>query len=922
MYEKLIQLDDFSHHSNSVKATYEVEKMTDDDDMNLYLKSHDFSSPSYEKHGLTKRSRKSRSAVESLDFDESESVMWRKHQLRRFFQDRGNWWTSQRSSTAWKWSLVILTGVLIACLGSLLQTVIELLTGVKFDIANEYLKHNKWAKGFFSFMGFCQFYAIISGLMMWWEPCAVSGGIPEIKAYLNGVDLYRFVRVKVLIAKTIGTFFSVASGLPLGKEGPMIHAGSIIGAAVSQGKTITFGFDTSWTKFQDLRNDRSKRDFVTYGAAAGVAAAFKAPIGGILFTLEEGASFWSTSLTFRAFFCAMMTMLTISLIYNGFTLGKSASVGIQFGTFETADYRTYELFMFIVLGVFGGLLGALFNKINRKVSLFRKAHYDKLWKKFAELMVITFVWSLISFVLPLCFQMCTKIPAETADFDSQEYDLLNELVQFQCDEGHYNQLASLYFTSAEVAMKQLFHFAEQGDTSYPTFGTGALILFMVPYFIAGAITSGTFCPAGLFVPTLLAGAAFGRLIGHILNSAFVNGFATSGLYALVGASAVLGGVGRMTIAGAVMIIEACGSTSYLLPCMLAFAAARYTGNAFNESIYDMQIKIKELPFLEPSLKHLGMLNQLPVSEIMSTPVVTINPIIRVSALYDLLKRTTHNGFPVTNEAGHLRGIILRKTLCTLLKLRVFSVPVTQTSGGGGGVLTGAPPSAGKDGDSLVQLAPVATLFLDTMERNYPRYPTIDEITLTASEMNAWVDVRPYMDTSAYSVHANASVQRTYKLFRTMGLRHLAVVDGDHNVTGIVTRHELHEHALEHIWHSEGDKMQKFVNLDTFDPAVVSSNASGGTNLPPPPGPIMGKYSSDPSTRDSDEFGVYEAPTPGYNPLASSGWIPSTPAGGGVPGGTASVPTTAPMSIDAPPTFPAPKQPTNKTKKLKEPKSMR
>jgi hypothetical protein len=85
----------------------------------------------------------------------------------------------------------------------------------------------------------------------------------------------------------------------------MIHAGSIVGAAASQGKTITFGIDTSWTKFQDLRNDRSKRDFVTFGAAAGVAAAFSAPIGGILFTLEEGASFWSTTLTFRAFFCAI-----------------------------------------------------------------------------------------------------------------------------------------------------------------------------------------------------------------------------------------------------------------------------------------------------------------------------------------------------------------------------------------------------------------------------------------------------------------------------------------------------------------------------------------------------------------------------------------------------------------------------------------
>ena len=82
---------------------------------------------------------------------------------------------------------------------------------------------------------------------------------------------------QTLLCKVIGVIFSVAGGLAVGKEGPMIHAGAVVAAGVSQGRSKTFNKD--FRLFQYFREDHEKRDFVSGGAAAGVSAAFGAPVG-------------------------------------------------------------------------------------------------------------------------------------------------------------------------------------------------------------------------------------------------------------------------------------------------------------------------------------------------------------------------------------------------------------------------------------------------------------------------------------------------------------------------------------------------------------------------------------------------------------------------------------------------------------------
>ena len=119
---------------------------------------------------------------------------------------------------------------------------------------------------------------------------------------------------------------------------------------------------------------------------------------------------------------------------------------------------------------------------------------------------------MLRLLLFLTRQVCTPMPSETSDWTNQERDLLDELVPFQCKAGHYNQLASLYFTPAETALRQLFHYREYDGSDYVTFQTIPLMLFFFPYFLSSALCSGAYAPTGLFVPLIIGGAAFGRLV--------------------------------------------------------------------------------------------------------------------------------------------------------------------------------------------------------------------------------------------------------------------------------------------------------------------------------------------------------------------------------------------------------------------------
>ena len=104
---------------------------------------------------------------------------------------------------------------------------------------------------------------------------AAGSGVAEVKVILSGFVVHGYLGFKTLVVKTIGMILSIASGMSLGKEGPFVHIATCIGNICCR----------IFSKYN--HNDGKRREVLSASAAGGVAVAFGAPIGGVLFSLEE-----------------------------------------------------------------------------------------------------------------------------------------------------------------------------------------------------------------------------------------------------------------------------------------------------------------------------------------------------------------------------------------------------------------------------------------------------------------------------------------------------------------------------------------------------------------------------------------------------------------------------------------------------------
>lgn len=209
---------------------------------------------------------------------------------------------------------------------------------------------------------------------------AAGSGVAEVRVILSGFVLHGFLGLKTLVIKSVGLVLSVASGMSLGKEGPYVHIATCIGNIACR----------LFEKYD--RNDGKRREVLSAAAAAGVTVAFGAPLGGVLFGLEEVAYFFPAKTLFRTFFCCIIAALSLKFL-NPYGTHKIVMFQVQYAT----DWEYFELVSFVIVGILGGVLGALFIKASRYwAKTFRKIPLIKL-HPLAEVILVALITGLIGY---------------------------------------------------------------------------------------------------------------------------------------------------------------------------------------------------------------------------------------------------------------------------------------------------------------------------------------------------------------------------------------------------------------------------------------------------------------------------------------------------------------------------------------------
>ncbi|GAX34402.1 Cl- channel voltage-gated family protein [Nodularia sp. NIES-3585] len=415
-------------------------------------------------------------------------------------------------------------------------------------------------------------------------PEASGSGIPQVKATLANVPITLSWRVAII--KLVSAIITLGSGMALGRQGPTVHVGAGLAAGMSR-----------WVP----TSPDHRRQMIAAGAGAGLAAAFNAPITGVLFIVEELLQDLS-GLTLGTAIIASFIGGVVSRLLGGGSLQLNLEL-LQY----SSNFTLPEIPFFVLLGILAGFLGALFNRgVIASIKFYQTFHLSLPLK----MALAGCVSGLVVAMLPESFRDYAGL---------REYMIISE--------------ANVSF--AAIA------FLSQFILTMIAFGSGA--------------------PGGLFAPSLILGSCLGHLIG--VSAAYFLAVDSPTTYALAGMGGFFSAVSKVPITAIVIVFEMTTDFNLVLPLMIVSVSAYLVSDkVIPGSLYDKLLQLKGITITK-AVSPEGILTKLTANDVMQHRVETLDADMTLEEAMQVFSLSHHRGFPVV-ENGKLIGIITQSDFVT------------------------------------------------------------------------------------------------------------------------------------------------------------------------------------------------------------------------------------------------------------------
>ncbi|ORC90562.1 chloride channel protein [Trypanosoma theileri] len=735
------------------------------------------------------------------------------------------------------------------------------------------IEPRSFSKGYLMWISFSVVMSLLSSIICALVPESAGSGLPEVMAYLNGVDYPMLGSIRVLLAKVGSIVFSVASGVCTGHFGTLFLTGAMLGAQALQRRSF---FRCDCVNIIDcFRNPRDRRIIVVIGAAAGVASAFSVSIGGLLVVVELISTILPVRFALYVFAASLVSSLTLQCYFSFFqyfTLrdrrfypsGELISPIVQLFTSNVSFENIVRMHIFyfipaIVIGLLCGVLAGGYTRLSWLALILRRRLELRLHTKIIRYIMpvlFTFVYVTIHYWVAAAFGSGGWSPQSQQEqqikegnnerqqqenflplFNNTKHELfvhhhqqqqqqllktenpsmyfISELKMdwpcvaipstllttknvsviayygvngFFCNSikhmndnytkmlrGENNQAmtvlhsyASLAFAYADSAIQTLLSWRTEEMLWVPV-----LCVFLLIYFISSALFLGVALCSDTIMPGFVIGATIGRLFGLAVLSAEMSlrgdktiirsSWADPGSFALIGAGSFVGGTTGLTFSICVILMESTGDIQHILPLMMGITIAKKTAELFTHNINDILLEARCIPMLNFE----NQIHKYPMFDarhVMIRNVVILETVCTIERVLDVLRSSHHNGFPIESVRDRTyKGIILRKQLEILLWHIYFTNGSTSI----------CTYEIGKKVE--------ARLFYDKLLGTLPSLDMYLRIR---------IDLSPYIDQSGFCILDTTTLPRTYNMFRTLGLRHLTVVNQKNRIVGIITRKDL------------------------------------------------------------------------------------------------------------------------------------